>query len=307
MSTLLIVNPHATTTRGWVRDAIADGLSELGSVEVVTTTHRGHATALAAEARRAGVPRVATFGGDGTINETVNGLLAAGPGEDVPTLLPIPGGHTNVLPRVLGIPQDPLEATGALTEAARSGWVRHLGLGRADDRWFLFSAGAGLDAEVLRRVEQQRAHGARASIPRYVATAVLAHAQSLFPGQPQLSIAFPDGSVIDAVYTAVIQNAPVWTYAGSLPVTFAPDADFERGLAVFGIRSLDPLRLANHLALATLRPAWLDGASAAGDLAEFELRSAQPMPLQVDGDVVGERTRVSVRHHARVLPVAVPG
>lgn len=268
------------------------------------TEHRGHAVELAAEARRCGLPRVATFGGDGTINEAVNGLLQAGPGDDVPLLLTIPGGHTNVFARLLGLPQDPLEAMGALADGVRAGRARAVNLGRADDRYFLFSAGFGLDAEVLQRVEHQRAQGARASIPRYVASALLTHAVNAYASKPRISIELPDAT-ISGVYAAVIQNGSVWTYAGSLPITFAPDTDFDNGLSVFGIRSLDPLRLGNHLARATLRPDWLGGDSAAGDLMAFRLQATESTPFHVDGDVVGDRRTVTLTSVERALRVAV--
>lgn len=305
MSTLLIVNPAATTVHTWIRDAIIDSLGTLGPVEVRATEHRGHAVELAADARQRGVARVATFGGDGTINEAVNGLLQAGPGQDVPLLLTIPGGHTNVFARLLGLPQDPLEAMGALADGLRHGRTRAINLGRADDRYFLFSAGFGLDAEVLQRVEHQRAQGARASIPRFVASALLTHAANAYASKPRISIELPDATVISAVYTAVVQNGSVWTYAGSLPITFAPDADFDNGLSVFGIRSLDPLRLGNHLARATLRPDWLGGDSAAGDLSEFRLTASEPMLFHVDGDVIGDRNAVTLTSVERALRVAV--
>lgn len=304
MSTLLIVNPTATTVHSWVRDAIVDALALMGSLEVRTTDHRGHAMELAAEARRRGVARVATFGGDGTVNEAVNGLLQAGPGDDVPLLLTIPGGHTNVFARLLGIPQDPLEATGALADGVRAGRVRSINLGLANDRYFLFSAGLGLDAEVLHRVEHQRAQGAKASIPRYVASALLTHALNV-PAKPRITIELPDATRISGVYMAIVQNGPVWTYAGSLPITFSPDTDFDNGLAVFGIRALDPLRLGNHLARATLRPDWLGGDSAAGDLSSFRLHAAEPTLFHVDGDVIGDRSEIELTSVPGALRVAV--
>lgn len=288
-----------------MRDAIIDSLRLLGPVEVHSTEGRGHAVALAAEARARGLLRVATFGGDGTINEAVNGLLQGGGGDDVPLLLTIPGGHTNVFARLLGLPQDPLEAMGALVDGLRHGHTRAINLGRADERYFLFSAGFGLDAEVLQRVEHQRAQGARASIPRFVASALLTHAANAYAGKPRISIELPDATTIGGVYSAVVQNGSVWTYAGSLPITFAPDADFDNGLSVFGIRSLDPLRLGNHLARATLRPDWLGGDSAASDLQEFRLRATEPMLFHVDGDVIGDRSAITLTSVERVLRVAV--
>ena len=307
MSTRLVVNPAATTAHAWVRDAIVDSLSALDSVEVCITEHRGHAIALAAEARRSGVTRVAAFGGDGTINEVVNGLLVDGPAEEVPVLLTIPGGHTNVFARLLGLPQDPLEAMGVLADSLRADSTRSINLGRADDRYFLFSAGLGLDAEVLHRVEHQRAQGARASLPRFVASALLTHAANASFGRPRISIRLPDDVTISGVYTAIVQNGSVWTYAGSLPVTFSPDTDFDNGLSVFGIRSLDPLRLGNHLARATLRPDWLGGDSAASDLDAFELHASEATLFHVDGDVVGDRNQVRIASVRQALRVAVPG
>lgn len=302
---MLIVNPAATTAHSWVRDAIVDSLARIGPLEVRSTDHRGHATELAADARRRGVARVATFGGDGTINEAVNGLLQAGPGPDVPLLLTIPGGHTNVFTRLLGIPQDPLEAMGAIAEGVRAGRVRTINLGLADDRYFLFSAGLGLDAEVLRRVEHQRAQGAKASIPRYVASTLLTHAMNAPLGKPHITIELPERDTIEGVYSAIVQNGSVWTYAGSLPITFAPDTDFDNGLSVFGIRALDPLRLGNYLARATLRPDWLDGDNAASDLDSLRLRAGEPTLFQVDGDVIGDRTEVSLRSMPAALRVGV--
>ena len=297
------MNPTATTVHTWVRDAIVDALALMGPVEVRTTDHRGHAVELAADARARGISRVATFGGDGTVNEAVNGLLREGSGDDVPVLLTIPGGHTNVFSRLLGIPQDPLEATGALIDALRAGGTRTVNLGDADGRYFLFSAGFGLDAEVLHRVEHQRAQGAKASIPRYVASALLTHALNAPLGKPRIRIELPDGTNISGVYTAVVQNGSVWTYAGSLPITFSPDTDFDNGLAVFGIRSLDPLRLGNHLARATLRPDWLGGDSAASDLAAFRLVADEPTLFHVDGDVIGDRNEVAITSKPAALRV----
>lgn len=315
------MNPVATTTQGWIREAITDAFAQLGTVEVQLTEARGHAHDVAARACRLGVQRIVTFGGDGTINETVNGLLSVDAPR--PTLLTVPGGHTNVFARLLGIPQDPLEATGALIEGVVAGRTRTVTVGRADDRYFLCSAGLGLDAEVLRRVEQQRAQGARASIPRFVASAIVAQATYGPLAKPRISIELPakpgtdehdprelgsadPGSRIDGVYTAIVQNGPVWTYAGSLPLIFAPGATFDNGLSVFGIRSQDPLRLARHLARATLRPDWRGGDSAASDLAALRLTAREPTPFQVDGDVIGDRQLVSFSAHSAALTVGLP-
>lgn len=306
MSTLLVMNPHATTVQPWVRDIIADAFGSLGDVAIAETNARGHARDLAADARRGGVGRVIVFGGDGTLNEVVNGLLADEGPTPMPVLATVPGGHTNVVARSLGLPIDPIEATAALLDSAHAARTVDLNIGRANDRYFLFSAGLGVDAQVLRRVEEQRAQGARASIPRYVASALLQFAFTSPLGRPQLDIDLPDGSSIDGVYTAIVQNLHPWTYIGTIPVTFAPAAAPDNGLSVYGIRSLDPVSLTSYLGRAALKPEWLDSGRAAHDLDGFVVRSASPLPLQVDGDVVGDHTEVRFSTRRAAIRVLVP-
>lgn len=300
------MNPFATTVQPWLHDVILQAFETLGDVSIAQTRHRGHAHAIAAEARRAGVDRVIVFGGDGTLNEVVNGLLEDPPTLPTPTLGVIPGGHTNVVARALGFPNDPVEATSLLLESARQHHTRALNLGRVDDRAFVFSAGLGVDAQVLRRVEEQRAQGAKASIPRYVASALLQFAFTSPLGRPQLRIDLPDGSIIDGVYTTIVQNLHPWTFIGTLPITFAPDAGPANGLSVYGIRSLDPVSLTSYLGRAALKPEWLDGGRAAHDLTGFTVRSDQPLPLQVDGDVVGDRTEARFELLPQAIRVLVP-
>ena len=300
------MNPFATTVQPWLHDVIVQAFETLGDVSIAQTQHRGHAHALAAEARSAGVDRVIVFGGDGTLNEVVNGLLENPSAPSMPALGVIPGGHTNVVARALGFPNDPVEATSLLLDSARRRHTSALNLGRVDDRAFVFSAGLGVDAQVLRRVEEQRAQGAKASIPRYVASALLQFAFTSPLGRPQLCIDLPDGSTIDGVYTTIVQNLHPWTYIGTLPITFAPDAGPENGLSVYGIRSLDPVSLTSYLGRAALKPEWLDGGRAAHDLTRFTVRSDRPLPLQVDGDVVGDRTEARFELLPQAIRVFVP-
>lgn len=300
------MNPHATTVHAWVPAVIAEAFTTLGDVRTVATAYRGHARELAAEARREGVDRVIAFGGDGTINEIVNGLLQDQSTERIPTLATVPGGHTNVVARSIGLPNDPVEATAMLIASARARHTIELNVGRAENRYFVFSAGLGVDAQVLRRVEEQRAQGVKASIPLYVASALLQFAFTSPLGKPQLQIELPDDTSIGDVYTAIVQNLHPWTYIGTLPVTFAPDAGPDNGLSVYGIRSLDPVSLASFLGRAALKPEWLDDARTAHDLTEFTVRSQRPLPLQVDGDVVGDFTEVRFELRRAAVQVLAP-
>src|SRR5690606_3695631 len=174
MRALLVVNPAATTTSARTRDVLIHALASDLKLEVATTEYRGHARDLGRQAvQRGEIELVIVLGGDGTVNEVVNGLLHEGPAPDaLPRLAVVPGGSTNVFARALGLPNDAVEATGALLDALHSGSERTVGLGLAagtpgtDDaevpaRWFTFCAGLGFDAGVVGRVEQKREHGKR--------------------------------------------------------------------------------------------------------------------------------------------------
>src|SRR5262249_39562665 len=148
-----------TTTSERGRDMLVRALRSEVDLTVEHTRRRGHASDLAHRAAQEGLDLVVTLGGDGTVNEVVNGLLRAGPRPGLPALAVVPGGSTNVFARAIGLPRDWAEATGAILDAVHRGRTRTIGLGRADGRYFTFCAGLGLDAEVVRRVERARLRG----------------------------------------------------------------------------------------------------------------------------------------------------
>ena len=182
---MLIANPQATSTSTGMRDVITRALGHEVDLEVVTTTHRGHAEQLAAASH--GLDLLITLGGDGTINEAVNGMLNSGH-PDLPMLAAIPGGSANVMARALGFPNDAIEATGMILESLRTDASHDVGLGNAHftpqetgeerSHWFTINAGVGIDADVIASMEAQRAAGRTASPTRYVWTA----AQEYFGG-----------------------------------------------------------------------------------------------------------------------------
>ena len=110
MRALVVVNHQATTMSQWVRDVLLAALRHDLKVEVAETNHRGHAVELGRQARTDGVELVIAAGGDGTVNEVVNGLLDDQAGPSVPDLAIVPAGSTNVFARNLGLPEDPVEA-----------------------------------------------------------------------------------------------------------------------------------------------------------------------------------------------------
>ena len=306
MRALLVVNPKATATTKRMRDVLVRAVSSDLKVEVVETERRGHAAELARDAVAEGIELVVTLGGDGTVNEAVNGLLAEGTGGHLPALAVVPGGSTNVFARALGLPRDPVEAAGQIIEALRAGRRRRIGLGKADDRYFTFCAGLGIDAEVVRQVEAQRRRGKRSTNALYVRTAIRAVYGSTDRRHPPLTVHIDGEDEVSGLQLGFVQNTAPWTYLGARAVDPSPDASFETGLDLYALRTLrtmTALRQLRQILSANGRPPRGRAVVARHDLAELTLSSDRPLPFQVDGDFLGERTRVVFRSVPAALDV----
>jgi diacylglycerol kinase family enzyme len=321
MRALLVANPAATTTTRKVRDVLVRALSSELEVDVVETAHRGHARELAAGAAADGVDVVVTLGGDGTVNEAANGLLVAGPGPTVPTLAVVPGGSTNVFSRALGRSRDPVEATGEILDSIRAGRTRLVSLGRAsartgeqgttegwtDPRYFAFAAGMGFDADVISRVEAQRARGRRSSGALYVRAAVSTFLLGRDRRRPPMTLEHPGGPPVDGLFLALVSNVSPWSYLGARPVVPSPEASFDTGLDVFAMGRVGVVRMVHHV-----RRTMADRPDARGrgvhrwhDLAEVTLTSPRPQGWQLDGDHLGTATGLRVCSVPDALRVVV--
>jgi diacylglycerol kinase family enzyme len=315
MRAMLLVNPKATTTNHRRRDVLIRALGAAVDLSVEETAYRGHAAALAATAHAKGFDLVAVLGGDGTINETVNGLLEPGGGnggsEGRPGLIVIPGGSANVFARALGLPNDPVEATGAVLEALREGRRRVVGLGQAlwgdESRYFTFCSGMGYDAEVIRAVEGLRGAGLRATWNRYVATAVRQYFMTN-RRQAAMTIEGPGIPKTPHVYMAIISNTTPWTYIGPRPVNPTPWASFETGLDLLGLRRMGlPAMLHVLPQILGDRESLPTGGHLVQlhDEGEFTLTATRPVAFQLDGDYLGERESVTFRSTPNALQVLV--
>ncbi|NHC43710.1 diacylglycerol/lipid kinase family protein [Motilibacter aurantiacus] len=302
MRALLVANPAATTTTTRAREVIARALASDLKIDTVSTEGRGHAAELARQARADGVDVVVVLGGDGTVNEAVNGLLADGPIGAGPALAVVPGGSTNVFARALGLPGEPVEATGQLLEALREGRRRRVSLGRVDGRWFTFTAGIGLDAAVVERVEAARAAGTVSTPALYIRSAV--RELSGRNGVP-LTLEQPGRDPVEGLRLAVVANTRPWTYLGRRPIDPYPEAALDAGLAVFGLRSVRPLPVARTAAqlLSGRRPPHGRQVITVGNVSRVTLTAYSDVPLQVDGDYVGRSRRFVVESVLAALPV----
>jgi diacylglycerol kinase family enzyme len=301
---LLIVNPHATSTTRLRRDVIARALASAVELEIVETRYRGHATSLAADAAAAGYGLVITLGGDGTVNEAVNGLLG---GPQPPALAPLPGGSANVFARALGLPADPVDAAGQVLSALAESRFRSVGLGLADDRYFTFNSGMGLDAEVVRAVEGRRAHGRSVSPALYMRMAGRQFWRLTDRRTAPMHVDAPGAD--SPLFWCTVSNTSPWTYVGRRPVQTNPEASFDTGLDMFGLRSLGTARTLGTLRQMLSRrhsgPPRGRGILTAHNLATLTLTADRPVAFQIDGEYVGERERVCFRSVPDALRVVM--
>lgn len=292
MRAMLVVNPNATATSERQRDILTRALGSDLKIDLAQTTHRGHAIEYAAQAKDQGLDVVVVLGGDGTINEVVNGLLGSGPWhgstQDLPALAVVPGGSTNVFSRSLGIARDPVVATSELLDALRAGRTRRIGLGRVDDRWFTFTAGMGVDADAVRRVEKARAKGRRATPSLYTRATVRA-ILAMDRRHGPLTLEMPGQDPVTGLFLGIAANTAPWTYFRSKPIVLTPDVTFDTGLDLV---ALNRMGLMGTLwsASGMITPTGIRGKRARRylNLSEFRLSSDTPVHLQVDGDYIGE-------------------
>lgn len=288
---------------------IASALASAVSLDIVETRYRGHATKLASAARSEGYGLVLTLGGDGTVNEAVNGLLRpAGPAHagDLPALAPIPGGSANVFAGALGLPRDPVDAAGQILRALGEHRERSIGLGLADERYFTFNAGFGFDAEVVRAVQGLRAHGRTATASLYVRLALRQFFRQTDRGSPAITIDTPGAAPPDPVFMTIISNTDPWTYLGSHPVHANPRAAFDTGLDLFALRRLSAAAVFHAIgSMLATRGDPLPGRRilALHDLPAITLRATRPLALQIDGEYVGEREIVTFRSMPSALRI----
>ncbi|MZD05456.1 diacylglycerol kinase family lipid kinase [Streptomyces sp. SID5785] len=322
MRALLVVNPAATTTSARTRDVLIHALASEMKLEAVTTEYRGHARDLGRQAAESkDIELVVALGGDGTVNEVVNGLLHQGPDLDrLPGLAVVPGGSTNVFARALGLPNHPVEATGQLLDALREGRQRTVGLGLAagtpgtDDeavpsRWFTFSAGLGFDAGVVGRVEQQRERGKRSTHALYVRQVVRQFLGEQDRRHGTITLERPGEDPVTDLVVSIVSNTSPWSFLGNRPLYPTPQASFDTGLDVLGLKKLSTPAVARYggqlLASTPERGPRGKNAVTLHDLTDFTLHSKVPLPLQMDGDHLGLRTSVAFTGVRRALRVIV--
>jgi len=288
---LIIVNPYATTVSDRLRNLVVYALQGRFEVDAVDTEAPGHATELCREAAHEGYDVVVAFGGDGTVNEAANGLL----GSPTP-LCCLPGGSANVFAKMLGIPGDVVDATEHLLAMADDWRPRKVDLGVVNGRCFTFASGLGLDASVVERVDANPKMKARLGPYFFAWVAVSTFMRRYLLSPPRLLVQAGDGhEQLDGV-TAIVQNGATFTYFQNRAIEIADGAALDSGALAGGVlRSASLPSMLSIVCRAFSSRARVAGnrqVSPLRDLHELTVRSAdeRPLPLQVDGDYLGEVT-----------------
>jgi diacylglycerol kinase family enzyme len=309
---LLVVNSFASSVTARNTVVVHRELARHHEVQVVETNRRGHATRFAQDAANRGVDVVIGYGGDGTLNEVATGIAGTDSALGV-----LPGGSTNVFARTLGLPNDPVGAVKLLAAALDDQTsIRPIGLGRVNGRYFCFHTGIGYDAAVVRAVEKRASVKRWLGHPLFIYAALNTWLSGYSRDEPHFSLRFDSGdgsdraddNVVDDGYFTIVLNTNPYTYLGNRPLDLSPAATLDRGLVVVTFRTMK--------ATAILRS--LGGALAGGgvkgsahlderrDVDSFVVEHSQPFPYQLDGDYLGETTRLDFSHVPNAVRLVFP-
>jgi len=302
---LVVVNPNASTVSARVRNLVVAALAGRYEVEAVDTQSPNHATELVREAAHEGFDVVVSFGGDGTVNEVANGLA----GSQTPMTC-LPGGATNVLCKMLGIPGDIIDATQHLLRIADDWRPRKIDLGTANGRAFTYASGFGLDASVAKRIDRNlRLKASRGRELYFVYCAVETVLREYVVNAPRMDV-HVGGERVRAI-TTLVQNGDPYTFLDDTPIRVAEGATLDSatlaGVALRRARPHDVPSLALRLLSSRLRVAGHRAVHHFCGVGELRCESAdgRPIALHVDGDHVGDVSEAVFEIRPGALSVVV--
>ncbi len=293
----LIVNPFASGVSEESLEQVQRALSRYAALETALTERPRHASDLAAAAIEEGVDAIFVFSGDGGFNEVLNGVR-----DGVPLGF-IPGGGTSVLPRALGLARDPVAAARHVGEALERDRTRRISVGRVNGRRFGFSAGTGLDAETVRRFNAlgRAADGHRPGDLRFLLTLAAVLRSRGYRYEP---VAQLDGG--PRVAFVIVTNSETFTYAGRMRISLTPRASFEGGLDAVAPRRVRPRDVPALAAQVLGAREWRRAdVEYLHDRDRIEVRCDRPLPLQADGEDLGDVEEVVFECERRAVPVLV--
>lgn len=305
---LLISNPNSTSNSARRMPSIVRALRSVEGIRLTSmfTAYPGHAEEMVAGITVRDYDVIISLGGDGTINEIVNGLMdsnpfSALPATELPAIATIPTGSANVLAGALGIPRDPVDAAWYIASLLRSRTRSAISVGHAAERCFVVNAGIGIDAEVISTMEQLRQNGTRAKAVRYL-PAIFTAWNQLRKSPPQITATIDGTEFGRDLAMAVVSNSNPWTFLGDLPIVTNPTVSLRRGLGFYGftsLRGVTGLVAAANLAgfFTRLRsPFHVEARERRADnVQHIELTATAPLRLQLDGEYINQCESLNIR------------
>ncbi|MBL8149991.1 MAG: diacylglycerol kinase family lipid kinase [Blastocatellia bacterium] len=269
-SALVIYNPKSGRSRE--RSAgIEEFLRLLAKksirAEVRATEQAGHASILAREAVEQGFDLIVANGGDGTLNEVLQGIVGSS------TALAVwPGGTANVVALDLKLPRKPDQ----IVELIASDSKKRVNVGRAGSRYFFFTAGIGLDAEIINRVSSE--------LKKQIGKGAfwLAGFSHLIKWEPTTIFLEIDGKEYEGTFVVIGKS---FGYGGTLSLT--PHArldDPHLDVCIFSGKS--KLQYLNYLVAAIQKEQLKMEGVTYLKTEHVKATSTKPLPIQVDGEVV---------------------
>jgi len=285
---LLINNPRATSITPQIRTLVLYALQGRYEVDATDTHAPGHATELAREAADEGYDVIVALGGDGTVNEIANGLV----GSSTPLTF-LPGGATNVLCKMLGIPSDIVGATAHLLRMADAWRPYRIDLARVNGRHFTFAGGLGLDASVVKRVDANPARKTALRQWYFGWSALRTFTTEYLKDPPRLEVV-AGGRTLHGV-TVIVQNGGPLTYFNDRPLYAADRSRLDNGLLAGAVlHRASPLDIPSMVVRLFLGPSVTGHRRVTGfsDMSGLTVRSrdGRPVPVEVDGDWIGDVT-----------------
>jgi diacylglycerol kinase family enzyme len=283
---LLIWNPVSTEVTGDTLGSVMVLLAQNLEVVAMHTTGPNDAPRLGDLAVEQGYDAVFVLGGDGTANEVINGV-----GDRLPIGV-LPAGGTSVLPRVLGLPEDLDEAAVRLCKALHEGSTKSISLGTVNDRRFAFAAGIGIDAEIVKRIDERGRGGEYADEAKrpgdlwFVREAIGVLLGGEY-AEPAMRVEIPGEEPREAA-TVFVANCSPWSFAGPVPLDIAPDASFDGGFDLVIVESVDAKAAPGRIASLLRRERDDESIERFHDVEKATIHCDRPLPVQVDGELLGE-------------------
>jgi diacylglycerol kinase family enzyme len=215
-----------------------------------------------------------------------------------------------VFARTIGLPNDPVAAVELLAVGIDQGDFRPIGLGQVNGRFFCFHTGVGFDAAAVALVERHASWKRWLGHPMFIGAGLTTWARGYDRSRPHFRVVTGDRVVEDGYFTIVLNTNP-YTYLADRPLDLSHAATFDRGLVAVTFRTMKARAILRSV-FGALRGGGVQPSPEVDEQVDLEHLaieaggSAAPFPYQVDGDYLGEVTRLEFRHVPDAVRLVFP-